>query len=430
MEKIKKGSHSIRQAFMSSIAVTMLAVFLCSAATIYGCYLVQKRLLPDSDEVWVTTLTTKADGSVTEEKQRFRFGEQSPLTHVIVDGDEAETENAEYVIERIDSSYTMLSPKRRLLYQCMGACMVALPLLYTFIGIAACACWFYRKKIAPPVQILDRAARRIQDNDLDFEVRPAGKDELGRLCGAFEKMRQSLYENNRRMWEMLEQRRILQASVAHDLRNPIAILSGHVEYLQQNLPDGKLSGEKLSHMLSNMAATTKRMERYTDDIRDLHALEETELHDTSVVLLDYFSEIADSFTVMARQQNKQVSYSAHIPEGKAALDVEIVSRILENLFANALRYAREQISLRAEFLQNTLCITVTDDGDGFSKQMLNQKSALFYSENASGKHLGMGLATSRILCQKHGGALELSNITPHGACVKVTLRVKNEISSE
>lgn len=205
----------------------------------------------------MTTLTTKADGSVTEEKQRFRFGEQSPLTHVIVDGDEAETENAEYVIERIDSSYTMLSPKRRLLYQCMGACMVALPLLYTFIGIAACACWFYRKKIAPPVQILDRAARRIQDNDLDFEVRPAGKDELGRLCGAFEKMRQSLYENNRRMWEMLEQRRILQASVAHDLRNPIAILSAMWSICSRILPDGKLIRQKALAYAFQYAATNK-----------------------------------------------------------------------------------------------------------------------------------------------------------------------------
>ena len=69
-----------------------------------------------------------------------------------------------------------------------------------------------------------------------------GQDELGRLCAAFEKMRQTLYENNRQMWSMLEERRALQASVAHDLRNPIAIMTGYVEYLQDRpLPVGRMA---------------------------------------------------------------------------------------------------------------------------------------------------------------------------------------------
>ena len=37
--------------------------------------------------------------------------------------------------------------------------------------------------------------------------------------------------------------------------------------------------------------------------------------------------------------------------------------------------------------------------------------------------MGLGLATSRILSQKHGGSLELSNIAPSGACVTIKLAV-------
>ena len=42
---------------------------------------------------------------------------------------------------------------------------------------------------------------------MELEITFDGQDELGQLCTAFEKMRQTLYENNRQMWSMLEERR-------------------------------------------------------------------------------------------------------------------------------------------------------------------------------------------------------------------------------
>ena len=51
-------------------------------------------------------------------------------------------------------------------------------------------------------------------------------------------------------------------------------------------------------------------------------------------------------------------------------------------------------------------------------------NATFRSEDTSGQHLGLGLAVSRVLCQKHGGTIELSNRLPHGACVKASITIK------
>ena len=48
----------------------------------------------------------------------------------------------------------------------------------------------------------------------------------------------------------------------------------------------------------------------------------------------------------------------------------------------------------------------------------------FRSEDTSGKHLGLGLAVSRVLCQKHGRTIELSNRPPNGACVKASITIK------
>ncbi|WP_367575813.1 ATP-binding protein [Acutalibacter intestini] len=38
--------------------------------------------------------------------------------------------------------------------------------------------------------------------------------------------------------------------------------------------------------------------------------------------------------------------------------------------------------------------------------------------------LGLGLAVSRVLCQKHGGTIELSNQPPHGACAKASIKIE------
>lgn len=427
MEKIKK-SHSLKRSFTLIVMTTIVCVFLASIITIYGCYRVQKYVLPDSNEVWLHTKMTMPDGTERETAQRFILDQASKIGILLEEGSEApDIGDTEYTIEEIKSSYASLSSNRKMAYRASQISMVALPLLYSIIGISLSGWWFYRKKIAPPVQVLAEATEHIRAHDLDFEVPVVSQDELGQLCAAFEKMRQALYENNRQLWGMIEERRTLQASVAHDLRNPIAIIEGYVEYMQQNIPNGRLSGEKLEHTLSNLAITTKRLERYTDYIRDLHALEETEIKYADVIIPDYLKGTVDGFTVMAEQQGKRVECAFDMPTCSIALDKEIVSRVMENVFVNALRYAKEKIYLHFSLNKNLLTISITDDGQGFSDKVLNKKAVLFYSEDTTGEHMGLGLATSRVLCQKHGGGMELSNTDEHGACVKITITTKDNI---
>lgn len=427
MEKIKR-SHSLKHSFTIIVMTTIICVFVSSIITIYGCCRLQKLVLPDSNDVWLHTKMTVPDGTERETSQRFTLDHASKIGILLEEGtDTSIVGDTEYTIEKIESSYAALSPKRKMVYRTSQISMVALPLLYSIVGISLSGWWFYRKKIAPPVQVLAEAMEYIRANNLDFEVSVVSQDELGQLCAAFEKMRQALYENNRQLWGMIEERRTLQASVAHDLRNPIAIIEGYVEYMQQNIPNGRLSGEKLEHTLSNLAITAKRLERYTDYIRDLHALEEIEIKYADVILPDYLKGIADGFTVMAEQQNKCVECTFDMPFCSVSLDKEIVSRVMENVFVNALRYAKEKILLEFALHKNMLIIHVTDDGPGFSGKMLIKKDVLFYSEDTTGEHMGIGLATSRVLCQKHGGSIELSNTDEHGASVKITVKTKNII---
>ena len=425
MEKVKR--QSLKRSFMKAVAVTMLIVFLCSALAIFVCYRFQKHILPDSDEVWLTQQTTAPDGTVTETRLRYVLnGPPEPFGQLVADGQEHnETqEQASYRIERIESSYSMLSSKAKTAYRASQICMVLLPLVFAVIGITLCAWWFYHKILEPPITVLMDATTHIQDRDLNFQINFDGRDELGQLCTAFEKMRQTLYENNRQLWSMLEERRALQASVAHDLRNPIAIMTGYVEYLQENRQGGTLTDEKLEKALTNLGITAERMGRYTDTMRDLGAIEETEVRRREVELPEFLQHMADSLSILFQNTEVRFACDFHVPAGRAVLDGELLYRVLENLISNALRFAEHQIELAFYLEHGTLSATVTDDGPGFSEKLLQKKTALFYSEDTSGKHLGLGLAVSRVLCQKHGGTIELSNQLPHGACVKATITIK------
>ncbi len=421
MEKMKKVK-SIKSAFIWTVAITMIIVFISSALTIYICYRMQKNILPGSQEIWLHTQTIMADGTVSGAKQRLILDEPSKVSMLVpAKPEEEKLGDTEFTIEKIESSFSTLRPKQQLLYRAISISMAGLPFIYSVIGIMLCAWWFYRKKLSPPIQVLADATKHIKGQDLDFTVAYNSNDELGRLCTAFEEMRQALYDNNRQLWNMIEQRRILQASVAHDLRNPIAIIEGYVEYMQQCFTNGSLNDGKLQHTLSSLAITSKRLERYTDYIRDLNTIEETEIKYSVVQLPDFLKNATESFSLIAGQHSLEIEYHSTVSRCQVKLDEQIFYRIIENIFSNAIRYADSKVSFLYTFIDDALTITITDDGKGFSKTMLCKKNTFLYSEDKMDGHMGLGLATSRVLSQKHGGCLELSNVTPGGACVTIKL---------
>lgn len=147
MEKVKKPK-SIKRAFIWGVTITMLIVFVSSALTIYGCYRIQKYILPNSQEIWLHTQTVMADGTISEAKQRFTFDEPSQISFITPsNGSETKAlDDTEFTIEKIESNFSTLSPKRQVVYRAMSVSMVALPLIYSVVGIGLCAWWFYRKK--------------------------------------------------------------------------------------------------------------------------------------------------------------------------------------------------------------------------------------------------------------------------------------------
>lgn len=300
------------------------------------------------------------------------------------------------------------------------AAMVGLPVFYIAVGIGAAAAVYYRKKLREPITQLQNGVERIQEDNLDFHIEYDGDDELGRLCCSMEKMRRELRQKHKALWESLEQRKLLNASVSHDLRTPITVLKGYLDYLEKNIPQDKLTEDMLFDTVSSMQGAVNRLELYVESVRDIEKIENIEIEKRSENVKLLLNELRSNVRQLAG--NKEIIISNDITVDKIQIDKGVFFRILENLLQNALRYAEKQVSINLSHKKDFLILTVKDDGKGFSAADLEKATTVFYSNDKEKQHFGIGLSVCKILCEKHGGLLYVGNQKEKGACVTAKLK--------
>ena len=301
------------------------------------------------------------------------------------------------------------------------AAMVGLPVFYIAVGIGAAAAVYYRKKLQEPITQLQNGVERIQEDNLDFHIEYDGDDELGRLCCSMEKMRRELRQKHKALWESLEQRKLLNASVSHDLRTPITVLKGYLDYLEKNIPQDKLTEDMLFDTVSSMQGAVNRLELYVESVRDIEKIENIEIEKRSENVKLLLNELRSNVQQLTR--DKEIIISNDITIDKIQIDKGVFFRILENLLQNALRYAEEQVSINLSHKKDFLILTVKDDGKGFSAADLEKATTVFYSNDKEKQHFGIGLSVCKILCEKHGGLLYVGNQKEKGAYVTAKLKI-------
>ena len=333
-------------------------------------------------------------------------------------------ENTGNYILDIDSNNITWQPLSRwdtVVYYGSYAAMVGLPVFYIAVGIGAAAAVYYRKKLRNPITQLQNGVERIQEDNLDFHIEYDGDDELGRLCCSMEKMRRELRQKHKALWESLEQRKLLNASVSHDLRTPITVLKGYLDYLEKNIPQDKLTEDMLLDTVSSMQGAVNRLELYVESVRDIEKIENIEIEKRSENVKLLLNELRSNVRQLAG--NKEIIISNDIAVDKIQIDKGVFFRILENLLQNALRYAEKQVSINLSHKKDFLILTVKDDGKGFSAADLEKATTVFYSNDKEKQHFGIGLSVCKILCEKHGGLLYVGNQKEKGACVTAKLKI-------
>ena len=332
-------------------------------------------------------------------------------------------ENTGNYILDIDNNNITWQPLSRwdtVIYYGSYAAMVGLPVFYIAVGIGAAAAVYYRKKLREPITQLQNGVERIQEDNLDFHIEYDGDDELGQLCCSMEKMRRELRQKHKALWESLEQRKLLNASVSHDLRTPITVLKGYLDYLEKNIPQDKLTEDMLLDTVSSMQGAVNRLELYVESVRDIEKIENIEIEKRSENVKLLLNELRSNVRQLAG--NKEIIISNDIAVDKIQIDKGVFFRILENLLQNALRYAEKQVSINLSHKKDFLILTVKDDGKGFSAADLEKATTVFYSNDKEKQHFGIGLSVCKILCEKHGGLLYVGNEKEKGACVTAKLK--------
>lgn len=284
---------------------------------------------------------------------------------------------------------------------------IAIP-LWSFLCVVVCGIIFYHRKIEKPISILLEASENISNNRLDFSVEVPEKNEFGELCLSFEKMRVALKENNIEMWRQVEERKRLNAAFSHDLRTPLTVLKGQSEILSKYVP--KMSEEKIIETAETMKRHIIRLETYVNTMNDLQRLEDVEVKKELVDVKELEHQMRITGAAVCKGK-EFVLYQNIFDVDSVKIDTSIAMQVYENLLSNAVRYAKRKIEIAIDKKDSLLLLNVVDDGAGFTAKDLSNAMKPFYkAENEiNNEHFGMGLNICKMLCEKHGGYLQISN---------------------
>lgn len=295
---------------------------------------------------------------------------------------------------------------------------LSIPFIFSICIIFA-AFLFYQNKLKEPLALLTDASMQIEKNNLDFTLQYNKNDEMGQLCHSFEKMRAALKENNLEMWRRMDQHKRLNAAFSHDLRTPLTVLKGQSDMLLKYVPDGRIKIEKIVATLEIMKGHIDRLESYVTEMNRMQKLEDIAINKADIPAQELLNNLKVSSEILC--SDKQLEFHSRLSNKETLfVDQFIVMEVYENLLSNAVRFAKNKITVSLSTDNDGFSITVSDDGQGFSNKDLMEATKPFYQshQNEKNQHLGMGLNICKVLCERHGGFISLFN-HDSGASVRV-----------
>jgi signal transduction histidine kinase len=252
------------------------------------------------------------------------------------------------------------------------------------------------------VRRLERAAERIASGDFSEPVVDHGRDELGELAAAFDRMRLQLAQLD-------DARRAFIAHASHELRTPIFSLGGFLELLQDEQLDEKTHDE----FLATMSEQVERLAKLASDLLDLSRIDAGHLRPEQepVELGSLAATLQEEFTALARRLDHPLELATE-DAGVALADAERMLRIGRALVENALLHTPAGTPVRIVASGSTLA--VEDEGPGIDEADRDRVFARFTRlEGGRASGTGLGLAIARELAELMGGALVLESRPGH-----------------
>lgn len=300
-------------------------------------------------------------------------------------------------------------------------------------GISVAFGFFISSTITQALGNLVEGAEQLSEGDFSTRVGVNGNDEIAQLSKAFNEMAARLEQADQNERALDEARRNLVAWASHDLRTPLTSLRVMVAALADGIVEDP---ETVTRYLRQSQNEIDRMSRLLDDLFELAQLD-AGFHDLNfewVSLPDLISDTLESFAARAKSHGIILMGSVSPQVDLVWAAPEKLSRVLDNLLGNALRYTPRggSIRLSAEKVNNATIVSIKDSGKGIGAKDLPHIFDRFYRGEKSRTRdkdtnggVGLGLAIAKGLIKAHGGKIWVESESGKGAIFSFSLPKKN-----
>lgn len=303
------------------------------------------------------------------------------------------------------------------------------------LGLALLVAIGVRGAVTNPIIAVANAAREVmQSRDFSLRAKKTSEDEIGTLVDAFndmlsevERRASALEASNRSLEHEMTVRRAAEdalreadrrkdeflATLAHELRNPLAPMLSGLQLLQLDNADASVRGKTQAVMERQL----KQMVRLVDDLLDVSRITTGKLTlvksrvDLASVMRDALESSGP--LIDSLKHHLQVKLP---PEGTFVnADPTRLAQVFANLLNNAAKYTDPggAISFEAEIDDAQVTIRVTDNGIGIAPDMRETIFSMFtqvdHSLERAHSGLGVGLALAKHLVHLHGGQLRIES---------------------
>ncbi len=222
-----------------------------------------------------------------------------------------------------------------------------------------------------------------------------------------------IYEKNQKLEELERIKEGLTHMIIHDLRNPLAAISGNLELL---LMRREGFTEKNLTAIDRCLINCSDLKEMIGSLLDIHRMEEgaLELNKETVDLSALIEEVLEQFTSKAASRQISLSFQPDQPSVSAEIDPGLIKRVVANLMNNALRHTPPEgsieISMPLISPDSNFRINVMDSGNGLNPEYHQIIFDKFEQADRGQNGVkiggsGLGLTFCKMAVEAHGGKI-------------------------
>ncbi len=198
---------------------------------------------------------------------------------------------------------------------------------------------------------------------------------------------------------------LLTSGIAHEINNPLFVITGYLDVLNEGLQQGHISTEELEEIAEKLGTASKSIVKLVSGIKTYARIEKTE-----PVPIDLNSAIQESLDLVSfLYRRDDIELETRLAEGSPVIlgNIGKLQQVLMNLFSNAkdaMESSRKKIiSVDTREEDGKAIILVTDTGCGIQPDKIQQVFSRSFTTKPVGKGSGMGLnLVSKIIEEMHG----------------------------